>query len=348
MIGTSEVACVPFARRLRPAPLDGGFEQDGYWVWCGSAIRGDDGRYHLFAARWPRPLRFLPAYQSYSEIVRASSDTPEGPYRFEEIVLPDRGPAFWDGRMTHNPTVHKLGDRYLLFYIGTTFEGPKPTAEALVSGPDFYPWYRSIRIGVATAPSVLGPWQRPDCPLLLARPDAWDAHVVTNPAPCLAGDGRVLLYYRSYIPGRGNRIGLAIFEDLDRACTWRCDRPLFDHPEITLEDPYVFRVGDHFEMIAKDLNGKLCGELHAGIHLLSRDGVEWKLAPEPKAYSRHVRWSDGQIREMGCLERPQLLFDGGMPTHLFAAMGEGPTGKPGGFAHITRSWTGVVPLARLG
>ena len=26
---------------------------DGYWVWDGSTIRGEDGRYHLFASRWP-------------------------------------------------------------------------------------------------------------------------------------------------------------------------------------------------------------------------------------------------------------------------------------------------------
>ena len=29
---------------LLPAPVGGGCSMDGYWVWCGSVIRGEDGR----------------------------------------------------------------------------------------------------------------------------------------------------------------------------------------------------------------------------------------------------------------------------------------------------------------
>jgi hypothetical protein len=317
---------------------------DGYWVWCGSAARGEDGLYSLFAARWPRNLKFLPAYQSYSEVVRATADEPAGPYRFAEVVLPDRGHSFWDGRMTHNPTVLRLGGQWVLFYIGTTFEGARPGAAEIESGPDFWPWYRQIRIGVATAATLNGPWRRRDEPFLLARPGKWDEHVVTNPAPCVTDDGRLFLYYRSYIKGRGNRLGLAIFEGLDGRCLWRSEKPLFDLPGINLEDPFVWQQDGHFEMIAKDLNGALCGEYHGGIHLLSQDGIEWGLAPEPKAYSRDVLWDDGQVRRLGSLERPQLLLEDGEPTHLFAAMADGP----GNWLGMTKTWTGVIPLSKGG
>lgn len=41
----------PFIDRLRPAPKDGGFRMENYWVWCGSVVRanhpGEDGRYHV-------------------------------------------------------------------------------------------------------------------------------------------------------------------------------------------------------------------------------------------------------------------------------------------------------------
>jgi hypothetical protein len=30
-----------FRERLLPAPMDGGFRMDGYWVWCGSVIKGE-------------------------------------------------------------------------------------------------------------------------------------------------------------------------------------------------------------------------------------------------------------------------------------------------------------------
>ncbi|HEX2999390.1 MAG TPA: glycosyl hydrolase family 43, partial [Armatimonadota bacterium] len=86
-----------FQERILPAPVGGGFAQAEYWVWCGSAIHGEDGRYHLFASRWPRALPFFAGYQTHSEIVRAVSDTPEGPYHFAEVVLPARGAEFWDG-----------------------------------------------------------------------------------------------------------------------------------------------------------------------------------------------------------------------------------------------------------
>lgn len=331
---------VPFLRRLLPAPVGGGFAMDGYWVWCGSAIRGEDGRYHLFAARWPQQYKFLPGYQSYSEIVRAVADEPVGPYRFAEVVLPDRGPGFWDGRMTHNPAIVRRGDGYLLFYIGATFDGPKPTAEQLRDGPDFWPWYRSIRIGLATSRSVLGPWRRADEPFLVPQPGGWDAHVVTNPSPCIADDGRLLLYYRSYIHGVGCRLGLAIFDDPAGPCVWRSDRPLFDGADLTVEDPCVFQVEGHFEMLVKDLNGQTVGEYHAGAHMLSTDGVGWELAPEKKAYSRDVLFGDGQVRRLGSFERPQVLMEGGVPTHLFAAMADGP----GNWQDMTRTWNGVIPL----
>ena len=55
------------------------------------------------------------------EIVRASSDTPQGPYQFEEVVLGAHDPAFFDGRNQHNPSIKKWGDTYYLYYFGATY-----------------------------------------------------------------------------------------------------------------------------------------------------------------------------------------------------------------------------------
>ena len=51
-----------FIDRILPAPLAGGFQMVGYWVWCGSVIKGEDGLYHMFAARWPNNLPFFTGY----------------------------------------------------------------------------------------------------------------------------------------------------------------------------------------------------------------------------------------------------------------------------------------------
>src|SRR5262249_41603082 len=82
---------------LGVVPRNGGFRMDGYWVWCGSVIKGDDGRYHMFASRWPKDITFHPGWMTSSEIVRAVADRPEGPYVFQQVVLPARGAEYWDG-----------------------------------------------------------------------------------------------------------------------------------------------------------------------------------------------------------------------------------------------------------
>jgi len=331
-----------FINRVRPAPVGGGFAMDEFWVWCGSVIQGDDGRYHMFAARWPKELPFFDGYKTHSEIVRAVSDTPEGPYAFQEQVLPARGPEFWDGQMTHNPTIHKAGDSYLLFYIGATYPDPRPTAKELWDGGLTKPndSYRTIRIGLATAPSVLGPWTRRDEPILLPRPGKWDGSVVTNPAPCVCDDGRILMLYRSNTPD-GLRIGATMADHADAPFERIADDPVLRlEGGNFVEDPFVWWATDHFEMLAKDMTGGITGEKHAGVHATSTNGTEWTMCDPPKAYSRRIVWDDGSTTEQGCVERPQLLFHDGVPTHLFAATADGP----GGFRNATRTWNMVIPL----
>jgi hypothetical protein len=107
-----------------------------------------------------------------------------------------------------------------------------------------------------------------------------------------------------------------------------------------LEDPFVWRSETGYEMIAKDMSGKLVGEKHAGVRVISNDGVRWELAKQPKAWSRTIRWDDGTTQTMGQLERPFLLMENGRPAFLFAATGNGP----GGFQNMTESYNIAIPL----
>jgi predicted GH43/DUF377 family glycosyl hydrolase len=298
----------------------------------------------MFASRWPRAFPFFVGYLTHSEIVRAVSDTPEGPYAFQEVVLPARGPEHWDGQITHNPTVHRSGNTYLLFYIGATYAGPKPDVAEVNrlnrELPQQAECYDSIRIGLATSDSVLGPWTRLDEPILRPRAGKWDGRVVTNPAPCVREDGSILLYYRSNTP-EGLRIGLAAADSFQSPFHRVVDDPVLTFSAGYVEDPFVWRAGDRYELIAKDWTGEICGEAGAGVHAASPDGIAWTLSEPPKAYSRRVVWDDGTITIQGALERPQLLIHNGRPTHLFAATGDGP----GGFDNCTRTWNLVIPLS---
>lgn len=338
-----------FIDRLLPAPRDGGFAMDNFWVWDGSIIRGEDGRYHLFAARWPGEYPFLWGYLFLSHIVRAVSDRPEGPYQFQEVIFPPRGEAYWDGRMTHQPEIRKCGDTYVLFYIGATFTGEIPSPEEMRNPslqPRVHRIYLDTRIGIATSKSIFGPWQRRDEPILHPRPDRWDAHNTTNPAPWVHEDGRVVMVYRSNHDGRklGGLLGVATADHYSKPFRRLYDEPvLFQDDEIKnrcgVEDPYIWWNGREYELLLKDLVGTLAGEQYAGIHARSTNGIEWTLCQPPKAYSRTVRWNDGTQTMQSLVDGPSLLFEDGVPTHLMLATTNGAPGRPS-----TRTWDIVLPL----
>ncbi|WP_372753922.1 hypothetical protein, partial [Labilibaculum sp.] len=70
-------------------------------------------------------------------------------------------------------------------------------------------------------------------------------------------------------------------------------------------------------------------------------GVEWNLFKNPLAYSRKVLWDDGTTTYQNHFERPFLLIEDGVPTHFFAATGNGK--KAWSF---TKTWNMVIPLKK--
>lgn len=49
----------------------------------------------------------------------------------------------------------------------------------------------------------------------------------------------------------------------------------------SVEDPFLWWEGDHFELIGKDMTGGICGECFAGIHACSNNGLDWELCDDP-------------------------------------------------------------------
>lgn len=337
---------------MLPAPVKGGFRMDGYWVWCGSVIQGEDGRYHMFASRWKKTQPMHPGWLFGSEIVRASSDTPEGPYTFEEVVLTARGQQYWDGMAVHNPHITRQGDTYLLYYIGTTFPFPAPADDDRVAIEDLRTDVARAnkRIGLATAPSVFGPWTRQNEPILKPRPDRFDNLYVSNPAPSIAPDGTVTMLYKSVgvRPGPcypGGHIHGRMEFGLAQANNWRgpyrpqIDRPLFPS-ELLMEDPFLWQDSGGFHMIAKDMTGDICGERYGGVYAHSQDSLHWTAEKGHPAYSRRVLWDDGVTRLMGNLDRPFILFENGTPICLFFATSNGTDS----FLDATDTWNLAIPL----
>jgi len=319
----------PFKGNLGPAPVGGSFRMKDYIVWGGSVIKEDDGRYYMFATRWPRSGSWRNWVVS-SEIVLASSDKAEGPYEFEQVVLPARGPGFWDGMSTLNPSIHRHNGKYILFYTGTTHDLEMLTET--ISRDTYETVWNSKRVGVAVADSLYGPWERMDRPILEPRPGKWDGAITSNPAPVVHEDGSVLLIYKSapvpYPERNENRalhLGVATaphilgpYTRMNEGKRLQIERAEDAH----VEDPYIWQADGFYHMMAKTFGDNLTGEGDAGLYAFSRDGIRWSLAAEPKAYSRTVLFRDGTRRTYKRAERPFVLLQNGRPAYLFLAVAE--------------------------
>jgi len=308
------------------SPKEGSFRMDDWIVWGGSVIKADDGKYYMYASRWPEELS-MRAWVTNSEVVLAKADNPEGPYQFEKVILPARGKEYWDGMATHNPTIRYHNGKYILFYIGINYDFDQPV-DSIPTRDMYEEAWNTKRIGVAVADSPYGPWERKDEPVLLPRPEKWDGAITSNPAPVVHDDGSVLLIYKSApVPypernqNRTLRFGAAKAEHyLGAYERIEGDNQIEITPVDTdVEDPYVWFSDNKYYMLAKAMNEEITGERGAGFLATSRNGIEWEIANPPMAYSRTVELSDGTKKEMPKLERPQVLFENGKPTHVFFA-----------------------------
>lgn len=335
-----------FLPEFLPAPKEGGFRMEGYWVWCGSVIRGDDGKYYMFASRWRNTLPMHPGWLLESEIVRAVCDTPNGEFKFLDVVLKSRGAEYWDGRATHNPHIKKHDGKYILYYTGTTH--PFTDVENDVALDD----YRVIsarsnkRIGIAICDSVTGEFERFDKPILECKPNTFYSFLTSNAAPHINEDGSVLMVFKSrkYEGNMHGQMMLGVAKADHYLGEYKVinTEPIFDTKggEVQLEDPFIWKQDGQYCLIAKDMSGKVCGEKHGGVVAFSKDGLQWELQYSKKSYSREILWDNGEIITMGSLERPFILFEDGKPINLFFATADGV----GGFTNASKTWNMTIPV----
>ena len=328
------------SRWLQPVPAGAIFEDPAYCIWCGSVVRGDDGRFHLFYSRWPRTLGHK-AWVTHSEVARAVADAPTGPFKHAEVVLPARGEKFWDGSCTHNPTILRVGKKYCLYYMGNYGDG-------VVQSPLNWIHRNHQRIGVALADSPAGPWTRFDRPVVdvSADKDAPDALMTSNPATCVRPDGGVLMVYKAVAtkgkaPFGGPVVHLVATADRPEGPFKKSLTPIFTRPgeHFAAEDPFIWHDGGRYRAVVKDNNGIFTGRGYSLALWESRDGFDWTLAKHPFVTTPEITRADGSKLKLNALERPQLWIDArGEPAVLYCA---------GAYeADRERSFNVAIPLRR--
>ena len=298
------------------------FSMEGYCVWDPSLVTDAQGRHHLFFSRWPIDAmkegevwsRGFESWVTHSEVCRATAETPFGPYHFAEVVLPKR-PGYWDGDVTHNPSIRRFGDRYYLYYNGNQSDG------------GWWDHRNNQRVGVAIADRPEGPWTRFDKPLLDVTPGAWDAMCTNNAVCAQAPDGRYILLYK----GVGDRLPLPKYGPVLHGVAFadRPEGPFVKHPEPIFasedaafpgEDPFVWCQDGRYHALLKDQGTYYSPSHKAIVRFESEDGLHWAVAEDPMFQEKALIHEDGRREEVHRLERPFLYGTEDGPEIFFCAV----------------------------
>lgn len=320
---------VDISAMVQPVPEANRFILPDFNIWCGSVIRGTNGKYYLLYARWPKANGHY-AWVTHSEIALARADKPDGPYRHLKVILPARGGQYWDGACTHNPAVIAHKGKFYLFYMGTT--GKAAVRQPASAGdPGWWEYRNNQRIGVAIADDPEGDWQRFDKPVLDVSADstAHDALMVSNPAATVDEAGRVILLYKQVekngtMKGGKVRFGVAFSNALTGPFV-KHPSPVFDAGDrgnewMVAEDPYLWHYKGKNYAIVRDVVGKFTGETGSLALMTSTNGYDWQPARFPKVIGKTVYQTTGKPFD-DKLERPCLYTEKGVPKLLFGAMG---------------------------
>lgn len=310
---------------LLPVPRTAVFREEGYEVWCGSVVYGDDGKYHMFYSRWPLQYGGN-SWVVKSEIAHAVGDTPFGTFRHSDVALPRRGKEWWDGLVTHNPTVQRFDGKYYLYYMGNTGDD--------IVTPGLNMVHRNNqRIGVAVADSPFGPWRRFHTPLIDVSHEtsAPDSLCIANPSIARGPDGLYHLLYKGVgrerpLPFGGPVVHLMASSTSPIGPFKKNPKPLFLLPGDTFpfEDPFLWfdtKLSQYF-CIMKDNRGSASGTGESTLVLFqSADTTDWHRAKPFIVSDLTLHWSDNTTQRISHMERPQITFDAsGRPVMLVVAV----------------------------
>lgn len=317
VIGQPQQTKVEFADKWKYAGI--AIEDPGYTVWGASPILGEDGKVHLFAARWPGKA-VDPGWRTHSEIAHYISDSPEGPFVFSEISIKEVAqevPSSGSSKRyfaPHNPTIHKVDGKYALFYIVNDGIEKHPSNQVIC---------------LATSETLNGPWTKVGEDGIILKPSEnpmyWThkaTNGVNNPAFIKHPGGGYFLYFKS----EKAKMGLAISENLTGPYI-QLPFPVSSNTS-TIEDGYAFLYQGKFFLLTTDNHGML--EKGGGILWKSDDGIHFNnfekgfhrvddyIASDKSFWKVYY---GSQNKEYAKFERPQILLIDGKPAYLYVASG---------------------------
>lgn len=294
---------------------------DPAWFnWGCSVIRGDDGAYHMFYARWPKALTFT-AWLPHSEIVHAVADQPEGPYRMLDLAMPSHGPGRGEWFTAHNPKIKRFEGRYYLYFIQTRGNTDAARREEISRTGYSHPQWKELRENqrtfVAVSDSLNGPWIVTSDPIV--EPAKTITTLTVNPAVCRGPDGTYFMIVKGDKPGETRFV-----RNQALATAPTPSGPWTIHPKPVIDDLDT----EDCSMWYDATSHRFFAVYHAHTYIgwmSSPNGYDWERMPEPLT-RKTLRFTDGSHDDPQRMERPFVLTDEqGLPRMLFVACRRGNT-----------------------
>lgn len=306
---------------IQPVSNENIFRDPDYFNWGSSIIRGKDGKYHLFYARWPREYGFY-AWLPLSEIAHAVSDHPDGPYRYKETVLKGRGGDHWDAITAHNPKIKYFEGRYYLYYIGTHADTVDLDRNDLIeiarTGYDHKYWWllrNNLRTGVAVAGSLAGPWERLDKPVI--EPTGPITTLTVNPAIARGPDS---LYY---LIVKGDKPNETRFIRNQAIATGPAPAgPFKIYPKPVIGDLDTEDVSIWYSKAGKRFYAIFHAHTFIGM-ITSANGLNWEKAGHYVVTKKELILKDGTVLKPDRMERPFIYLENDVPRVLTLAIKKG-------------------------
>jgi hypothetical protein len=309
-------------------------ETKGMHVWGSSPVIGPGGKVHLYVAQWP--IDTQPDFNGWykdCEIAHYVGETPEGPFEFVRVAVPDQDGTF---NSPHNPTIQHLDGKYVLCFIVN--ENSKLSTQRIVM-------YVADDLNDSWKPAA---GAEKDGTILRksAEPTDWNYSAklgVSNPS-LIKYDDKYMLYVKSVIPNY--TYGVAVSDTLEG--------PYKNHPKkVTdggIEDAYAFVMDDSFYLLSRNF-GHIKGGSHGGGILWKSDDGFWfpkkdvELSFKPLAHyigtedlknGTKYRPPEKVKDYSGRLERPQILMVNGEPAYVYMATGISTREGYGSCSHVFR------------
>ena len=274
------------ADNVIPRDVENGVEDRTWSYWGGNAKLADDGKYHLYVARWREDAERGHMEWRKSLVAHAVAQQPMGPYHVKDTV----GPG-------HNPEVFQLADgRYVIYVIGGYYmaddvNGPwerlkfefDPRGRRIVAGLSNLTFARredgSLLMvcrggGVWFSKTGISPYYQvtdqrvyPPVEGAFEDPVVWRTdvqyHLIVND-----WRGRIAYYLRSkdgvdwkIEPGTAYRPGIAVYEDGTKVDWYKYERPK------VLQDRHGRATQMHFAVIDVIKNDDQGSDNHSSKHI---------------------------------------------------------------------------------